>query len=66
MKFSELGVSFMSINKKMVEKISEKTKNNSTLKEFIMKMLVEESKGLGWYKDRYIAELEKTVKDGAD
>lgn len=56
----------MSINKKMVGKISEKTNKNPVLKSFIMKMLVEESRGLGWYKDKYIAELEKIVKDGGE
>lgn len=47
------------INRDILKKLSEKTKDEENQKEFIMEILQEESKGLGWYMKFYKDEIEK-------
>ena len=47
------------INRDILKKLSEKSKDEENQKEFIMEILQEESKGLGWYMKFYKDEIEK-------
>jgi hypothetical protein len=49
----------MAINKTILKKIAEKTKNDKKQKEFIVKILDEENKGLGQFTKVY----EKLIKE---
>lgn len=50
------------LNKKILKKLSEKTKNEHDQKEFIINILKEEVSGLGWFKEKYLNELDKYVE----
>lgn len=50
------------INRDILKKLSEKTKNEENQKEFIMEILQAESKGLGWYMSFYKEKIEKFVE----
>ena len=50
-----------SLNKTILKKLSEKTKNDPGQKEFIINILREEASGLGWFKEKYEKELEKYI-----
>lgn len=47
------------LSKEILKKISEKTKNEKNQKEFILEILNEECKGLGWYNKFYLEKLDK-------
>ncbi|MDU2201016.1 MAG: hypothetical protein E7E15_08110 [Terrisporobacter othiniensis] len=51
-----------SLNKTILKKLSEKTKNDPGQKEFIINILREEASGLGWFKEKYEKELEKYIE----
>jgi len=51
----------MAISKIMLTKIAEKTEGKDAQRGFIIKILEEENKGIGWYKDFYKNELKKAI-----
>ncbi len=54
----------MSLNKKILENISQKTVNNIEMKNFLIELLQFESKRKGWFKNDYAEILEKYCKSG--
>lgn len=54
----------MALNKKILEKISQKTVENTAMKNFLVEILQVESKGRGWFKSEYSSILEKYCKSG--
>lgn len=53
----------MALNKKILEKISEKTKDDEEMKKFLISILQEENKGIAHYKQEYNLQLEKYCKE---
>ena len=43
----------MALNKTILKKVSQKTKNDKELQDFILTILDEENKGLGQFKKKY-------------
>lgn len=56
----------MAINKTILKKIAEKTKNDKKLQEFIVKVLDEENKGLGQFTKVYERLVKEAVQDGGE
>lgn len=56
----------MALNKDILKKISEKTKDDEIMEKFIMNILQEENKGVGRYTKIYKDEIEKAVKGSED
>ncbi len=54
----------MAINKNILVKVMEKTENNDNMRNFIVNILQEESKGIGWYSKLYKTEIDKATKGG--
>lgn len=52
----------MALNKTILKKVAEKTKYDKKQQEFIISILDEENKGLGQFKKKYKAAIEKAVK----
>lgn len=52
------------LNSKILKKINDKTKNEPKQRDFIVSILKEESKGIGWYTKLYMDELDKFTKEG--
>ena len=52
----------MALNKTILKKVSQKTKDDKELQEFILTILDEENKGLGQFKKKYKSEIDKAVK----
>ena len=53
----------MTISKAMMTKIAEKTQDNNAQRSFIVSILEEENKGIGWYKEKYKQELKNAVEE---
>lgn len=53
----------MGLNKKILEEISEKTKDDEEMKNFLISILQIENKGIGHYKQEYNLQLEKYCKE---
>lgn len=51
-----------SLNKTILKKLSEKTKNEPNQKEFIINILRKENSGLGNFKEKYKKELDKYIE----
>lgn len=51
----------MALNKQIIQKIVEKTKENEELQEFILNVLQEENRGIGWFKKYYKEEIDKGI-----
>lgn len=47
------------INRSILKKLNEKTKNEENQREFIMEILQAETRGLGWYKNFYKEKIEE-------
>lgn len=56
----------MGLNKKILQKVSEKTKDDIKMQKFIVNILQTENRGLGWYTKFYKAELDKATSKGED
>lgn len=54
----------MALNKQILQKISEKTKDDPEMQKFIINILQEENKGIGLYKKLYKGEAEKALLGG--
>lgn len=52
------------LNSKILKKINDKTKDELKQRDFIVSILKEESKGIGWYTKLYMNELDKYTKEG--
>lgn len=52
----------MALNKTILKKIAEKTKDDKKQQEFIIGILDEENKGLGQFKTKYKAAIDNAVK----
>lgn len=52
----------MALNKTILKKVSAKTEKDKKQRDFILTILDEENKGLGQFKKKYKAEIEKAVK----
>lgn len=52
----------MSLNKTILKKVAEKTKDDKRQREFIVQILDEENKGLGQFKKIYKTTIENAVK----
>lgn len=50
------------LNKTILKKLSEKTKNEQEQQDFIINILKEEVSGLGWFKEKYTNEIDKHIK----
>lgn len=53
----------MALNKKILQKISEKTVDNIQLRDFIVNVLQGENRGVGWINKFYLLELHKAMGD---
>jgi len=49
----------MSINKRIIEKVKDKTENDINSRLFLLAILDKESEGLSWYKPEYKVLIEK-------
>lgn len=56
----------MALNKTIINKVMEKTKHESAIREFLMNLIQFESESPGWWKARYNEFLEKACKGGDD
>ena len=56
----------MALNKTILKKVAEKTKEDKKLQEFIVAILDEENKGLGQFKKFYKLKIEQAVKGKED
>lgn len=55
----------MAMNKAILEKVTQKTKDNKNMRDFITESLFFESSGeVGWFTKEYKELLDKYVKDG--
>lgn len=54
----------MALNKTILKKIGERTKNDKELREFIIKILDEENKGLGQFTKFYEKMIKEAIKNG--
>lgn len=52
----------MALNKTILKKVAEKTKNDKRQQNFILAILDEENQGIGQFKKKYKAEIEKAIK----
>lgn len=53
----------MSLNKKILIKVKQKTENNPEMSNFLTALLEFESESRGWYKTRYSEILEGACRD---
>lgn len=53
----------MGLNKKILEKIFKKTKDDEEMKNFLISILQAENKGIAHYKQEYNLQLEKYCKE---
>lgn len=53
----------MGVNKTILKKVGEKTKDKPEIQNFLIKILNFESEEPGWYKDTYITFLEECYKE---
>ncbi len=56
----------MALNKQMLKKVKEKTKNDKKMLEFIVSILQEENKGIGWYTKVYRSEIDKATLEDSE
>jgi len=49
----------MTINRRIIEKIKDKTEDDLSTRKFLIKLLEKESEGLGWFKNEYKELLNK-------
>lgn len=54
----------MALNKQILQKVVRSTEQDKTLRTFIINILQEENKGLGWYTKFYKNEIEKCIEKG--
>lgn len=54
----------MALNKKILQKVMSKTERDKTMQTFIVNVLQEENKGIGWYTKLYKGEIEKAIQEG--
>ncbi len=54
----------MALNKQILQKVKEKTENDKKMQEFIVNVLQEENKGIGWYTKFYKDEIDKAIQGG--
>ncbi|MDD6441951.1 MAG: hypothetical protein PUG71_07580 [bacterium] len=52
----------MALSKTILKKVAEKTKKDKKQQDFILTILDEENKGIGQFKKKYKAEIERAVK----
>lgn len=52
----------MALSRTILKKVAEKTKEDKKQREFIVGILDEENKGLGQFKKKYKAAIEKAIK----
>ena len=52
----------MALNKTILKKVAEKTKDDKNQQDFIVSILDEENKGLGQFKKKYKAAIENAIK----
>lgn len=52
----------MALNKTILKKVAEKTKDDKKQQDFIVSILDEENKGLGQFKKKYKASIENAIK----
>lgn len=54
----------MALNKEILQKVMSKTEKDKTMQTFIVNILQEENKGIGWYTKFYKGEIEKVIQEG--
>lgn len=54
----------MALNKIILKKVAEKTKDDQQMKKFIVNILQEENRGISWYNKLYNREISNAIKDG--
>jgi hypothetical protein len=54
----------MALNKQILQKVMSKTEKDKTMQTFIVNVLQEENKGIGWYTKLYKGEIEKAIQEG--
>lgn len=54
----------MSLNKKILEKITDKASNDAKLKDCFIEILQYENRGKGWFKEEYVDIIEKYTPGG--
>lgn len=52
----------MALNKQILQKVVAKTVEEKGMQQFIVSVLQEENKGIGWYTKFYKSEIEKAVE----
>ena len=52
----------MGLNKQILKKLKEKTKDDPQMQQFIINILQEENKGIGWYSKFYKTEIDKAIE----
>ncbi|MEA5078553.1 MAG: hypothetical protein VB013_08285 [Anaerolineaceae bacterium] len=52
----------MNVNKRIIEKINEKTQEDQYTRQFLFDLLDKESEGLGWFKSEYKELIKKNTK----
>ena len=52
----------MALNKKMLQKVKEKTSNDPVMCKFIVEILQGENNGVGWWNKFYKTEIEKAIQ----
>lgn len=53
----------MALNKQILQKVAAKTNDDPAMREFIVNVLQEENKGIGWYTKFYKVEVEKAIQE---
>ena len=56
----------MALNKTILKKVGEKTKDDQRQQKFIMEILDAENKGLGQFKKLYKNQIKEAVRDGEE
>lgn len=51
----------MAVNKRIIEKVKEKTEVDINTQKFLLAILDKESEGLGWFKPEYKELIEKNL-----
>lgn len=54
----------MALNKQILQKVISKTEKDKIMQTFIVNVLQEENKGIGWYTKFYKGEIEKAIQEG--
>lgn len=54
----------MALNKQILQKVISKTEKEKIMQKFVIDILQEENKGIGWYTKIYKGEIEKATQEG--